>query len=243
MLSRFKLFQEATQDKHTSLKLDSYKEIVRRYKILEPRLRELDITDAVHYNIFEIMKLNYREVELHTPVLSNLLNPKGSHAQGDLFLRRFIETVFDGDDKVRFASVDLNRVSVQDEWHSGNGQIDILVQYKGVGDSYLWIIENKISAGDQDGQLNRYFKVARSWTGFDENNIRLLYLKPIKSNPSESSLDRDSFDVLSKTGVLKMISYDKHILPWLNNCLEEIQAPIVKYTIMQYIRTLKTICS
>ena len=155
----------------------------------------------------------------------------------------FIDTVFEGDDKLRFSSVDLNRVSVQDEWRSENGQIDILIHYRSVENSYKWIIENKIYAGDQDGQLKRYYNQAIKSAGFDNNNVRLFYLKPIECKPSERSLDKDSFETLLENGVLKIISYDKHILQWLQRSLDEIKAPMVKYTIMQYISSLKTICS
>lgn len=242
MLSRYKSLHSPTLDNCITPKVNSYRSVIGRYNILKPTLHELDKTEAGHYNLFEIIKVNYREVELHTPMLSNLLNPKGSHAQGTFFLRRFIETVFDAEDKVRFATVGLDTVTVQDEMPIRNGQIDIFVQCRSANNRYLWIIENKIYAPDQNRQLTKYYEYALSLSGYDQGNIRLLYLKPFKSNPSTASIDRDSLDTLYKSGVFKVISYDKHILTWLQDCLEEIKAPVVKYTIMQYIHSLKTIC-
>src|SRR4051794_4091616 len=45
---------------------------------------------ASDYNLFSILKLNFSEVRLHTPILANLLDPAGSHAQGLLFYKDFV---------------------------------------------------------------------------------------------------------------------------------------------------------
>jgi len=242
LVSRYKSFKTAALDNHTSLKLDSCRLVLQRYKGLEPKLLELDRKEAGHFNMFDIMKVNYFEVLVHTPILCNLLNPKGTHSQGDLFFQKFIDVVFDDSDKERFNQFDKSRIKVQDELFTRFGQIDIFVQHNNIHNPYLWIIENKIFAGDQKEQLARYLKYAMSLRGYDENNIRLIYLTPFEHNPAENSLDSTDMDILSKSRVFKVISYDKHILTWLQNCMEEIEAPVVRYTVMQYIQTLKTIC-
>lgn len=242
VVSRFKSFQAGAHTQHSHAAMEKINSVLEKYKKLEPQLRELDLYEAGHFNLFEIMKINYYEVLVHTPVLCNLLDPKGSHAQGDLFYQRFIETVFDREDAARFTSYDKNRVKVQDELFTRFGQIDIFVQHNSTTNPYLWIIENKIFAGDQENQLFRYYEYAKSIQGFDDRNIRVLYLKPFEGNPSAHSIDSKSLEVLSGSGVFKIISYEKHILPWLQSCLEEIKAPVVKYTVLQYIHTLKAIC-
>lgn len=242
VVSRFKSFQAGTYNRHSYAEVGKFNTVLERYKQLEPKLQELNLYEAGHFNLFEIMKINYYEVLVHTPVLCNLLDPRGSHAQGDLFYRRFIETVFDSEDIAHFDNYDKSRVKVQDEMFTRYGQIDIFVHHNSTTNPYLWIIENKIFAGDQEKQLARYYEYAKSIPGFDESNIRVLYLKPFEGNPSEISLDRTLLNTLSKKGVFKIISYDKHILHWLQTCLEEIKAPVVRYTVTQYIDTLKTIC-
>lgn len=241
-VSRFKSFQAGTLLEQSSAQMEQLNTVLAKYKILEPELRKLDLYEAGHFNLFEIMKVNYYEVLVHTPILCNLLNPKGTHAQGDLFYRRFIETVFDGEDKKRLSLYDMSRIKVQDEMSTRYGQIDIFILYKGTEHSYILIIENKIFAGDQERQLARYFDYAMSIPGFDENNIRLLYLKPFEGNPAEISLDTSSLNRLATSGVFKVISYKEQILPWLQGCLEHIKAPVVRYTVEQYIHTLKSIC-
>lgn len=241
-VNRFKSFHAGALQEQSSAQMEQYNTVLTKYKILEPKLRELDLYEAGHFNIFEIMKVNYYEVLVHTPILCNLLNPRGTHAQGDLFYRSFIETVFEGQDMKRLSLYDMSRVKVQDEMSTRYGQIDIFIQYKGADHSYIIIIENKIFAGDQDKQLTRYLDYATSLAGFDESNIRLLYLKPFEGNPAEISLDTISLNRLSASGIFKVISYKEQILPWLQGCFEEIKAPVVRYTVQQYIHTLKTIC-
>ena len=45
------------------------------------------------FNIFKILKMESKEVKTHSAFLSELLNPKGSHGQNDIFLKLFIEVV------------------------------------------------------------------------------------------------------------------------------------------------------
>lgn len=49
--------------------------------------------EASEYNIFQILKLQTKEVRTHSAFLANLLKPDGSHGQGALFLKDFIQLV------------------------------------------------------------------------------------------------------------------------------------------------------
>src|SRR5688500_17218697 len=49
-----------------------------------------DITGE-NFNIFRILKVDSNEVRTHSAFLAELLNPKGSHGQKDVFLKLFIE--------------------------------------------------------------------------------------------------------------------------------------------------------
>ena len=42
-----------------------------------------------NFNIFDVLKLSTSEVRTHSAFLAELLNPEGSHGQGDIFLRLF----------------------------------------------------------------------------------------------------------------------------------------------------------
>ncbi|MGP2361291.1 PDDEXK-like family protein [Acinetobacter junii] len=103
-------------------------------------------TKGEYFNLIKIMGMATSEVHTHTPIIADLLNPKGSHGQGDIFLKIFVE---------RFSpNFDINtKVVVEREKREGKDQFDILIR----NDHQIMIIENKIYASDQSRQLNRYY--------------------------------------------------------------------------------------
>lgn len=115
----------------------------------------------------------------HSPFLANLLNPAGTHAQGSLFLRLFVERLIQ-------KGAHLPRVTYSGRWFvrqeqvTGFGNLDI----------HLWshalrceiVIENKIGAADQDDQLPRYWSHMQAQRAqFDYQ--QLIYLTPQGRTP------------------------------------------------------------
>src|SRR5690242_17901584 len=92
-LPRYKRFLSDTEERRRNEMLASVQKLFNKYKLLKPRLDEINRYDAEYFNIFNILKLDYAEVRVHTPFIANLLNPKGTHAQGDLFYKVFIEMI------------------------------------------------------------------------------------------------------------------------------------------------------
>ena len=106
------------------------------------------------------------------------------------------------------------------------GRIDILIQSK---DKAI-IIENKISAPDQENQLLRYSNYGKEYA---KGGYRLLYL----------TLDGQTATDFSTGGniiVYNQLSYERHILDWLNRCVEKSDCqPLLRETIRQYIELIK----
>ena len=48
---------------------------------------------GVNFNIFNILDVSSKEVKLHSNFLAEMLNPKGSHMQGDTFLKLFLKGI------------------------------------------------------------------------------------------------------------------------------------------------------
>lgn len=50
----------------------------------------VDIAEVTgeNFNIFNVLKISRRETVLHTPLIAELLNPYGSHGQGNVFFTR-----------------------------------------------------------------------------------------------------------------------------------------------------------
>lgn len=189
---------------------------------------------AANFNVFEILGVGTKEVRLHSNFLAELLDPKGSHMQGDLFLKTFLE-IFE--DKIKWEEVPFNveDAIVQKEYWTGyitedylqGGSIDILVRNNKQG----IIIENKIYAEDQEKQLLRYYNYGIN-TFKSENNFKLLYLTLDGSVPAEFST--------ANTNNFSCISYQYDIIRWLEKCLTVVyDFPLVFALIRQYLNHIK----
>src|SRR5690606_4244508 len=113
-----------------------------------------------NFNIFKTLGLSTSEVRLHSALLAELLNPKGSHGLKEKFLKLFIQKiVMNNEDTIDLSEIEKATVVVEkwvgyiDVERNIGGYIDILIQ---LSNDRAIIIENKIYAGDQEGQLRRY---------------------------------------------------------------------------------------
>lgn len=179
------------------------------------------------FNIFKILGVESREVQMHSAFIAELLRPSGSHDQGTIFLELFLQ-VFRIE---AFDQADLGacNVSVEftidkiNETRTEGGRIDILIQSKC---NRTILIENKIYAKDQENQLQRY-KAA-----YPEAVI--VYLTLDGSAPSDfgkGSLSEDDF-------VLR--SYTEDILIWLQHCREKaVSVPMLRECLSQYINLIQ----
>ncbi|CAM3855564.1 PD-(D/E)XK nuclease family protein [Mucilaginibacter galii] len=183
-----------------------------------------------NYNIFKVLNLQTDEVKLHSLFLAELLNPKGSHNKGNLFLKCFIEVVFTDNTPINIENVTLEIEKfigpVSQDKNTG-GRIDIYLEdHKG----NCLIIENKIYAGDQEKQLQRYFNYKGNRQG------AILYLTLDGKSPSKISC----CDLIEGKD-FQLISYNFTILSWLEKCHQiASDSPFVRETIRQYINLIKS---
>ena len=106
-----------------------------------------------HFNIFKILRIGHLEVKTHSPILGELLNPKGQHGQGAKFLRLFLPKF-----KIEFAAESETATMELEYWtgpvtEKSGGRIDIVVK-DGKGSKIY--VENKIYARDGEKQMMRY---------------------------------------------------------------------------------------
>lgn len=179
-----------------------------------------------YFNIFNVLGLTTNETRLHSALLAELLNPKGSHGMRDKFLELFIKELYPD-----FASKDA-KVCIEhyagciNEDYTEGGRIDILI--KSADEQQAIIIENKIYASDQCNQLLRYANYASKT--FSKHKILYLTLEGVAS---ESSLGKEKIEY-------HPISYKTNILQWLYACHKEVaNKPLVRETIAQYITLIK----
>lgn len=211
------------------------------------RHEEIQRLKGENFNIFSIMKMESDEVRTHSRFLADLLNPKGSHGQGDIFLEKFVEVL----DKKDFSIPIENEKEKQDEdkeitWQIKDfetekanifvekdtgkfGRIDILIQ----SDNKQIAIENKIYAGEGNEQLKRYGKYLgivdkEKYQKQQDKELLFLTLWGDKSDNEENFQN------------YKSISYNKDILKWLKECRKEVVTlPLVREGISHYINLIK----
>jgi hypothetical protein len=179
---------------------------------------KLEQATGERFNIFQILRIASNEVTTHSPVLAELLDPRGRHGMGSRFLELFLHQL----------SLDLNpKVQVQSEYWAGpktevaGGRLDIFIHD---AQGRQLVIENKIYSTDKDHQLSRYLQ--------SFPHAQVLYLTLDGSPPTERLTNKR----------LRCISYTGEIIPWLETCRKEAaHLPLVRETLTQYINLLKSL--
>lgn len=171
------------------------------------------------FNIFHACGVNHYETR-HSAILAEFLNPEGSHGQGDVYLKAFLDVV-----PFPF-QFDTSTAKVTTEFPTADGRMDVLItNAKG----QAVIIENKIYAGDQWEQLKRYNTFASRQ--YHAGNYAILYLTLWGNEASEQSGEGVDYT---------RISYRDTILKWLERCIPiSAQKPLIRETMIQYANHIK----
>jgi hypothetical protein len=208
--------QGQTQSRNSSLR--TIQRLLNSVAEFRQAFRHSQAENAPNFNLFRILGVEEDEVATHSAFLAHLLNPNETHAQGDLFLRRFLFEI--GHEPL--ASFDGWIVSKEVPFVGG--RLDIVLQSAKA--NAIIAIENKIGTEDQPDQLDIY----RRWldaplrkTSF--NTRLLLYLTP-----------RGGLAKHPPKGSYNPISYSGHITRWLSSCTAK--APSVSDSIQTYLRTI-----
>lgn len=196
---------------------------------------------APSYNLFEVLNIRHLETRVHTPFLANLLSPNGSHHQGDLFYRLFIKRLFPYV-KIRqkFKAGPFLRI-IEEQYVSDYGRIDIVIRNYDPDNPFALIVENKIYAGDQLNQLERYYNIGKSRFRLKDEQLKIYYLTLDKSEPSHKSIDNETLIDLKAKDVLHLLGYWTDIVAWLQECLPLVQSDNVKIVIEQYLKTIQSL--
>ena len=192
---------------------------------LSPRLvsarsleHQLDRHLARRFNVFDYL----RDDELGlSRVIADLLDPRASHGQGSLFLRRFL----DGTPwPVNALDLDRCRISVSvEQVIADQRRIDILARFVTAdGQAHGLAIENKPYAGDQKDQVRDYLRhLDKTYNG----RFLLIYLSPNGEGPSEWSIPNrelagwgDRFAVMAYDVPDQNKLRTKSLATWFRNC-------------------------
>jgi hypothetical protein len=178
------------------------------------------------YNIFTIAEVSEKEVII-CRVITDLLNPKGRHGKGDVYLKLFWGMV---SPKIEGCpALDEKNARVTKEYSTDvKRRIDIVIE-----DGNIFVpIEVKIRAGEQEAQIADYAKYAKLKN--KGRNIPVIYLTIEGSKPKTA-----------EGSYVVCISFKEDILSWLKDCLSQKEtentAP-VREIIKQLINAVKSIC-
>ncbi|MDX9902227.1 MAG: PD-(D/E)XK nuclease family protein [Aliarcobacter sp.] len=188
------------------------------------------VKEGGNFNICSLLRKTNDEVNLHSKFIYELLNPSGSHSQGDKFLQLFIKEALELniDDAIN-SKVIVNREDLTDV----NRRIDFTIETS----NYIIGIEMKIDAGDQDNQLSDYMKELRRRNSKykQKKEIKLFYLTKFGDMPSDSSLS-----TLNKEDI-SLLSFSLDIELWLSECIKKTNITKLQESIKQYQEIIHTI--
>ena len=193
--------------------------LIRAYRRARQRQQLRGLND---FNVFTTLLEANDERRLHSRFIALLLNPKGTHGQGDLFLRSFLRQCVG-----TATGLDTAKCRVTPEYAppSTRNRIDIYLTDRC---THL-IIENKIDSSDGDEQIQRYVEAIRSrgTRPPDPSDLVLVYLSKGKARPSPASLGeyeiikhelgealqhREAEDIHC---LYRAINYETNIRPWI----------------------------
>jgi len=203
--------------------------------------REKAINEGWAFNIFSICGIEHLELK-HSNMLAVLLDPKGLHGQGTLYLDCFVQMVAN---KIKQLYPDSKRsfdfkVTENTEVRREYKNIDLFL----VDNKRAIIIENKIHALDGDGQVKAYVdKISKDRIAIDA----VIYLTPFGRELSEKSWpmqEREDHNLLN-------LSYHTDIVDWLEVCLDatkknsnvslNTETQNIFYSLRQYLDCVKEI--
>jgi hypothetical protein len=213
--------------------MDKINNLLQQVTIIQKKYDEIAKITGENFNIFSIMRAESDEVRTHSRIIAEFLNPKGKHSQGSVFLKLFfdeIESLAVLKDSFDFENAQVlveEHVGTIDEYYSEGGFIDIVIK----DCKYQVVIENKINAGDQKGQLLRYKK--------RYPDCVLIYLTLNGKEPTSFSYKIGNDKDLKLEDIILM-SYKENIKNWIENSLEKTYSlPIIRETLVQYLHLIK----
>lgn len=192
------------------------KALIKLYGKIEI-IEELQKHRGDKFNIFSILKMERLEVITHSAFLYELINPKGTHYQGDKYLRVFVDEVLKIED-FDFEKIKVNRETLID----ANRRIDFTIE----NDDYYIAIEMKIDATDQYNQLSDYLEYAKK----QKNKIKKVYYLTLDGKDATLK----SFKKKEKIDYEK-ISFQFNILNFIEKSIEKsANLPIIRESLIQY---------
>ncbi|MGB3467805.1 MAG: PD-(D/E)XK nuclease family protein [Cyclobacteriaceae bacterium] len=239
--ARYRFFEKETTEVRYEEFTDRFQSFRKGFDPFVAKLAELRKRETPYFNVFDILNIRHYEEKVHTPFLYHLLTPNASHEQGSLFIDTYFRMVL----KMDITFQEMDDYAIYQELSGEHGRIDLLINYRHQGHDHLVVIENKIYAADQPGQLARYHYHCCQEGYASEDRIHIYYLTLHKTLPCRDSLHyllsvdgRTAIDHRINNDQINLIGYRNDIIPWLQHCREKVSSEKVNHLLFQYIQTI-----
>ncbi|MGJ0372511.1 PD-(D/E)XK nuclease family protein [Aliarcobacter cryaerophilus] len=176
-------------------------EKIKLFKEEQKKQKQRGLND---YNMVNVVRKENAEVGMHSNVIYSLIDPDGLHYQDDLFLQIFIKDVLEINDFGNILSVQA------EESTNENRRVDFTIK----SSKYYIGIEMKIDAGDLDNQISHYSKDLKEKAKDSNQEVKIYYLTKNGKDASLNSHNNVKYE---------RISFEKHILNWIENCQKEVR--------------------
>ena len=195
--------------------------------------------DSHNFNILRLFPIGET---MHSKLLKLLLDPKGEHGQGNLFLLLFLESI-----GIKEPSQGIWKVTTEES------NIDLLI--KRDDPPSIIIIENKSNwARDQPNQLYRYwystiYKVTNNFDPYyyklNINNFIIIYLCPYGKMYERQSIAKPEGFMKKLPEIIpmdiKILTFKENIDYWIKKCIENI--PPLNHRMREYLKQYQEICN
>ncbi len=192
-----------------------FQPLVFKYRVAKEIKKQTDRYLASDFNLIELLRPDENRI---SDIIALLLNPKGEHGQGEIFLKEFIRQL---ENHIRketenfkvLNNIDISQASVERELMTYQGKrIDIAIKFR----DFVIGIENKLGAIEQERQLADY----NNFLQHVSRNYILIYLDGL-GREAKSIKNKDK---LKQEGRFLEVSYLRFLKPWLIRCYKECEA-------------------
>lgn len=216
-------------------------DLLEKQKKIEELLMDMEIFEQIekmiyNFNVFETLGIINNEIR-HSNVLAWLLNPNENHGLGDVFIKKFVQTLFHENTIIK-SNLNLFDVSLMNyydfnirrEWNN----IDIIA----ISDEnkIVLVIENKVWSKESNHQLKKYFDIVNA--EFPGYNKVFVFLTPNGDSPSDEenwiiTKYNNIFDVLKKSMELKDGLLSQSVKLFIEQYLEVLRRHIMEDSELQ----------
>jgi hypothetical protein len=219
----------AMEDAIAPVSLEELNRFFNSTKHQMERAEQLDRMEASGFNVFELIRPDENRL---SDVLALLLNPRGAHGQGDLFLRLLLTKLNADLSTARTKHAWVQREAPTRSIKNNRRRMDVLVN---AGD--LVVIENKVNAAEGLEQVKDYLEHLRHCIRDCSVRGTLIYLSPGGRFPGSINREDAEQEIAEKR--LRCWSYGRELRAWLEECRRQCEAPRFRNFLSDFIQYIE----